>query len=71
MTQLIERKVNIHSGFNDAPMRQVTCPECGQGGGSSYPCYCHRCAENGEEVMMLPSSNGTVRSNWCEVLPRV
>lgn len=66
-----ERKINIHKGFTGLPMRQVTCPECNQGGGSEYPCYCHRCHESGEDVMMLPSSNGRIVSNWCEVLPRV
>lgn len=64
----MENKINIHRGFSGQPMRQVTCPECGHGGGSEYPCYCHNCYES--KVMMLPSSNGRIIANWCEVLKR-
>lgn len=71
MAGLIKRKLNIHVGFHNAPMRRVICPECGNGGGSPWPCYCHRCVEKGEEVMMLPSSNNRIISNWCEVAPNV
>jgi|19_taG_2_1085344.scaffolds.fasta_scaffold13280_4 hypothetical protein len=63
-----ERKINIHAGFRNAPMRQVACPECGGVGASTYPCYCCNCRTRGnQEVMMLPSSNGRIISNWCEV----
>jgi hypothetical protein len=58
-----ERAVNIHKGFSNSTMRQVTCPDCGISGGSEYPCYYHRCET---DVMMLPSCNGRIRSNWAE-----
>lgn len=42
---------------------RVECPECGAGGGSSYPCICHECDK---PVLMLPLKYG-VLSNWNEV----
>ena len=46
----------------------VTCPECGAGGGSSGPCYCHKCDYH---VMMLPSINGRITGNWGEYLRQI
>jgi hypothetical protein len=65
----MENKIDIHRGFSGQRMRQVTCPECGHGGWSEYPCYCSKCHERDKSrVMMLPSSNGRIIANWCEVL---
>lgn len=63
--------IEIQKGFTGAEMRGVVCPECGSGGGSRYPCWCHSCHANGEKVLMLPSVNGfTFVSNWSEVYNR-
>jgi hypothetical protein len=62
-------EVNIHlpGGCSGLKMQGVVCPECGYGGGSSYPCWCSHCHDKGEKVLMLPSVNKfTYVSNWCE-----
>lgn len=48
-------------------MRQVACPDCGALGGNKGPCWCHECHKDGQKVMMLPSWNGFIHANWCEV----
>lgn len=62
-------EVNVHlpGGCSGLKMQGVVCPECGMGGGSSYPCWCSRCHDNGVKVLMLPSVNGfTYVSSWPE-----
>ncbi|AII27470.1 hypothetical protein B8b_019 [Pseudoalteromonas phage B8b] len=56
--------MNIQYGVPDLPRRTgVTCPDCGAGGGSKLPCWCYVCEYR---VMMLPSVNGYINSNWSE-----
>ena len=52
--------------LSSLPMTGVTCPDCGHGGGSEYPCWCHKCHKLGEKILMLPSTNGRITSNWGE-----
>lgn len=62
-------EINIHAGFKDKPMRGVVCPECGAGGGSRYPCWCHKCHDKGEKVLMIPSVNKfTFVQSWSEIV---
>ena len=37
---------------------RVVCPDCGAGGGSDSPCWCHVCDS---KALMLPE-----HSNWSE-----
>ena len=65
----MEVGVHLPGGFSGAKMQGVVCPECGYGGGSSYPCWCSRCHEVGEKVLMIPSVNRfTYVCNWSESL---
>ena len=41
---------------------RVECPDCGSGGASGGPCYCHKC---NYDVMMLPIHSGLMK-NWVE-----
>lgn len=51
-------------GFYDFEITGVVCPDCGSGGGSRYPCWCHKC---NDKVLMLPCTNGfTYVNNWSE-----
>ena len=43
---------------------RVECPDCGSGGGSSYPCTCHVCDN---KVLMLPVHSEGKSQNWNEV----
>lgn len=49
--------------INELPMTRVICPDCGSGGGSTYPCWCHVC---NYRVLMLPATNDRIKSNWGE-----
>lgn len=62
----MSNQINMAKGFNNKKCIGVTCPECGAGGGNKYPCWCHFCHEKGEKVMMLPSCNKRIISNWSE-----
>ena len=42
---------------------RVICPECGAGGASSYPCWCHMCDY---KVLMLPACNDHIMCSWSE-----
>lgn len=45
----------------------VICPECGAGGGSEQPCWCHNCRElTGQKVMMVVRVAGEQGMNWIE-----
>ena len=47
-------------------INELTCPDCGSSGGSQYPCWCYHCHKLGEKILMLPSVNRHIKSNWGE-----
>ncbi len=56
--------MNIQYGIPELPnFTGVTCPDCGAHGGSKKPCWCYVCEDR---VMMLPSVNDHIKSNWSE-----
>lgn len=62
-------EIHMSGGFSGAKMQGVVCPDCGHGGGSSYPCWCSRCYDKGNKVLMLPSVNKfTYVCSWSESL---
>lgn len=63
----MEVELNMARGFSGLKIQGVVCPDCGAGGGSRNPCWCHECHKKGVKVLMLPSVNKfTYVSSWSE-----
>lgn len=61
-------EINMAKDFlHFGKMIGVVCPDCGMSGANKYPCWCHRCHENGVKVLMLPSVNRKITSSWSEL----
>lgn len=51
-------------GFSEDVYHRVVCPDCGSGGASKSPCFCHKCPGR---VLCLPACNDHIECNWAEL----